>query len=309
MPFHPTCFDIFARLSRLHFGRVDVNGLMGWYHLDGGYNAPENTPMRGDIRIGRSGGDEGWNHAPDGEFLVANPLLVPGLAEILQSAIHMEATFSSRAGAFATPTDQEPPSAKPRDRFNSLPEEIKLEIINWLPSSDIASLRLASRAYRQLPIFLWRTLLQKEMPWLWEVWSTDEPHPWALVATAARFKEKQKDIEDREEELESLRFYREVLREEMPETLESDAWIEAEQHLAARPQIPDPLLACQAEALETLVCTLPAENTNWYEVYTLITRHWKYLKGLQNRRRIWRDIGKITSKIRKYRLQGRIRGF
>jgi hypothetical protein len=217
----------------------------------------------------------------------------------------MEASFSSRAGAFAIATDQEP---KAQDRFSPLPEEIKLEILSFLASSDIANLRLASRAYRQLPIFLWRKLLQKEMPWLWEVWDTEEPHPWALVGTAARYKKKQKEIEDREEELKALNFCREVLKEEMPEVLESEPWIEAEEHLVSKPKLPEPLLAIQAEALKSLVWTLPAENTNWFEVYTLVTRHWKYLKGLQNRRRIWTDVGRITSKIRKYRLKGKIKG-
>jgi hypothetical protein len=282
---------------------------MAWFRLDRLHNSVHGFPWNEDSRVSQSGGDERWNHAPMGEYLAANPLLVPGLDEILQSCIHMEATFSSHAGAFATATNQEQPSATvEKHRFKFLPEDIKLEIISWLTSKDIASLRLASPAYRQLPIFVWRRLLQKELPWLWEVWSTDEPHPWALVATAARYKKKQKDVEDREEELEAMRFCREVLKEEMPETLESDAWIEAERRLAARPQIPDPLHACKAEILKTLVCTLPVENTNWYEVYTLITRHWKYLKGLQNRRRIWKDIGKITSKIRKYRLKGKIKG-
>jgi hypothetical protein len=303
MPFHPTCFDIYARLSRLHFDHPDINGLMEWYRLDGLYNTVHNFPRNDDVRTGQCG--ESWNHAPNGEYLAANPLFVPGLAKILQSTIHMEATFSSRAGAFALATDEEP---KAQDRFNSLPEEIKLQILSFLASSDIANLRLASRAYRQLPIFLWRKLLQKEMPWLWEVWDTEEPHPWALVGTAARYKKKQKEIEDREEELKTLQFCREILKEEMPETLESDAWIEAEERLVSKPKLPDTLLAIQAEALENLVWALPPENTNWYEVYTLVTRHWKYLKGLQNRRRIWTDVGKITSKIRKYRLKGKIKG-
>jgi hypothetical protein len=304
MPFHPTCFDIYARLSRLHFDHVDINGLMEWYRIDGSYNVVHNFPRNEDVRTGNAGGDEGWNHAPNGEYLAANPLFVPGLAEILQSTIHMEASFSSRAGAFALATDQEP---KAQDRFTPLPEEIRLEILSFLASSDITNLRLASRAYRQLPIFLWRKLLQKEMPWLWEVWDTEEPHPWALVGTVARYKKKQKEIENREEELKTLQFSREILKEEMPEALESEAWIAAEERLVSKPKLPDPLLAIRAEALESLAWTLPAENTNWFEVYTLVTRHWKYLKGLQNRRRIWTDIGRITSKIRKYRLKGKIK--
>ena len=41
-------------------------------------------------------------------------------------------------------------------------------IIDYLPSEDIASLRLTSPAFRQLPIILFRRLLIEDMPWFWE---------------------------------------------------------------------------------------------------------------------------------------------
>ena len=53
MPFHPTCFDIYARLSRLHFDHPDINGLMEWYRLDGLYNTVHNFPRNDDVRTGQ----------------------------------------------------------------------------------------------------------------------------------------------------------------------------------------------------------------------------------------------------------------
>jgi len=46
-------------------------------------------------------------------------------------------------------------------------------ILDELSSKDIANLRLATPAYRQLNGILFRRLLLEDMPWLWE--ATDLP--------------------------------------------------------------------------------------------------------------------------------------
>ena len=64
------------------------------------------------------------------------------------------------------------------DIFFKLPQELIHEIVGHFGSKDIASLRLASRAFTHLPIFLWHRLVVEEMPWLYEAWSTTvTPYP------------------------------------------------------------------------------------------------------------------------------------
>jgi hypothetical protein len=74
-----------------------------------------------------------------------------------------------------------------------LPQELGLQILFHLESKDVANLRLASHAFRQLPIYFWRHLTLKEMPWLWEAWSNDEPYLWATVPFAV-LEEEQKQL-------------------------------------------------------------------------------------------------------------------
>jgi len=64
---------------------------------------------------------------------------------------------------------QEIVHSNPSDPFSKLPQELKNMVLFELPSRDIASLRLASRAFHQLSKSLFKHLLQKEMPWFWEI--------------------------------------------------------------------------------------------------------------------------------------------
>lgn len=62
------------------------------------------------------------------------------------------------------------------DSFMILSLELRLQILSSLTSKDIANLRLATPCFRQLPISFFHTLINKEMPWLWEAWPTAR-HP------------------------------------------------------------------------------------------------------------------------------------
>jgi hypothetical protein len=110
------------------------------------------------------------------------------------------------------------------DPFLALPTELLHVILAHLPSSSIASLRLATRTVRQLPIVLFRRLLLEDMPWFWEA---------------------------------------------------ND---------------------------------LPVGETNWWGLYILLKFCWADgLKGLKNRKRIWKDVNEIVSRIESYRAQDMIR--
>lgn len=54
------------------------------------------------------------------------------------------------------------------DPFAKLPAEVTHLILDDLCSRDIATLRLATSAYRQLPNILFRRLCAEDMPWFWE---------------------------------------------------------------------------------------------------------------------------------------------
>ncbi|KAF3005603.1 hypothetical protein E8E13_001920 [Curvularia kusanoi] len=282
IPFHPTCFDIFCRLSRKHFGHIDLEALGKWIfdphnHLDAkGVSSDPNVS---------SCSDQWWDHRDGCEYLSANPLLIPRLAPILQAAIEKDDVFDPCDGAFDVPTGDDF-----GDAFSCLPLELRLQILSYLTSSDIANLRLTSRTFRQLPILLWRDLLISEMPYLWEVWSDDLPFIWATV----QFEDVKQHLKVQEESATWYATTEETIREDLPEAL--NAW---KQHVKSYlPEKFDMFLEKQrAEALKEIVTGLPASKTNWYKVYTEIRRNWKDLKGLQNRKRIWKDIGLIVDRL------------
>jgi len=114
------------------------------------------------------------------------------------------------------------PKKVPADPFQKLPAEVASMVVHDLPSRDIANLRLAVRAFRELPNILFRRLLLEDMPWFWEV----------------------RD--------------------------------------------------------------LPPAKTDWYQLYREAKSCWGNLKGLMNRKRIWRDVEQIVRRIERYRAEGKV---
>ena len=51
---------------------------------------------------------------------------------------------------------------------------------------------------------------------------------------------------------------------------------------------------------------LDVAKINWYDCYCRLKFNGKDLKGLQNRRRIWRDVEEIVRRIENYRNEGKI---
>jgi hypothetical protein len=294
MPFHPTCFEIFTRISRQKLGYIDIDGLMGWRKIEKNYNDFYDFP-RSDANVHHCS-EQWWNHHNGTEYLAANPIFIPSLATILRSAISLDPMFSVQNGAFEISdldTIYTQTQGLASDPFLQLPKELVYLIINLLGSTDIAYLRLASRAFRQLPIFLWQRLLKEEKPWIWEVWSNEEPYPWLFKSVADI-----KSAEDgKERHIAELAHYRYVIKQELPEML--DDWIKAE---------PDyiPTTTLDASQLNSMLAYLPEHQTNWYEVYRGLTVHGKELKGLTNRARIWKDLEEIFRRMEKYRQEGKL---
>jgi hypothetical protein len=111
---------------------------------------------------------------------------------------------------------------KSSDPFEKMPHELLHIILKHLSSKDIANLRLVTRAYKQLPVVLFRDRLLEDMPWLWEV------------------------------------------------------------------------------------NNLPTGEYDWYRMYNMVKHCWLQLKGLKNRKRVWKDIAEIVTRIENYRSEGKI---
>jgi hypothetical protein len=306
MPFHPTCFEVFTRVSRLRLGSIDVDGLLTWRHKS---PVAENRYLNLHPAL-RRGSGQWWQHVPGDEYLAANPVLVPALPAIFRNAAEMDPLFDIQASAFERTAQDGSLTAHTHaqaDPFDIFPHELITILLSYLPPRDIATLRLTSRAFLHLPISFFRDLLRREMPFLWEIREATPPSLWA-IHTAASMQEcairpaRLAAQLGREQE-----WYKKVIQEEMP-----DVW---ETYRGDQPWLnKNPVLLeeeTKAEMLRRYRESVPLvqfdpERMNWYKLYCGIVRGWDELKGLQNRKRIWEALEGIVEEVRVYRETGQI---
>jgi hypothetical protein len=299
MPFHPPCFEVYKRASTLNSGRVDVTGLTSWWALEADYYFFDLFPRSSDIK---KCARQEWEHHEGTAYLAANPLYVPTLERILQDSISTNPAFSLRSGAFTSPVAFA--QQQTNDPFAALPAELQYQILDQLSSKDIAALRLSVRTFCQLPVSYFQKLLLREMPWLWEAWPTNArpcEMSYSKWATANAQKVNHM-LQKPEQEAVILNDYVNIIKEEMPE-LESMLDEAFPVHLQA---IHDAWLVESKETLVQDPSYLPPDRTDYFKLYTLLTRHWKELRGLQNRERIWIDCQEILRRIKEYKIEGRI---
>ncbi|KAJ6057124.1 uncharacterized protein N7446_008023, partial [Penicillium canescens] len=278
MPLHPWCFDIFCRQSKVQFRRVEASGLMNWRNSELDQEAFYRFPRAKEVKRAQN---QFWRHEPGSEYLAASPLYVPGLSELLLSAVNGEISCE-RSGRFKKVALSQSTKARHRssqhqraDIFSSMPVEIRLMIIGFLGSIDISSLRAASRTFTHLPNSVWYRLIREEMPWLWEAWDESEckhiPQIWTTVSTA-----QVKSI------LKSRKRVSEVLSVDYMGHKDAE---KAAEHWFPMPcEIPDQV-------------NLPRLRTDWHFVFTQIKHNLNRLKGLRNRQRIWADVEEIIRRI------------
>ncbi|CAI6342242.1 unnamed protein product [Periconia digitata] len=299
LPFHPSCLEVFKQLSRMSKGSVDINSLTSWWSLEADYEIFHGFPRHPDLS--QCNGQE-WEHSNGTAYLAANPLYVPKLKEICAAAIESDPAFNPRTGAFTLP---QPPSTSPSyDPFLSIPNEILTEILDHLTSQDIATLRLSSRAFTELPIAYFQKLILREMPWLWEAWPTFKTSTrtkyslWATLTAGTAMR----TLTKADREIEAIQDYVAIVKKEMPELSE-----QMDEALKTQTQAVRAAHEFDIENREErFPCYLPPDRTNYYKLYTLIIRHWKDLKGLRNRQRIWRDCEEIMRRADAYKESGRI---
>ncbi|KAJ6147506.1 hypothetical protein N7497_009488, partial [Penicillium chrysogenum] len=267
MPFHPWCFDIFSRQSKIHFGnKVNITGLINWRNAECSFDADDDFPRHPDVANAQQ---QVWMHDPDAAYLVANPLHIVGLTDFLLDAAQ-EGDFDMHlADAVLLGNNH-------TDRLSALPPELRLHVVSFLDSGDIMSLRQASKAFMDLTNNVWYRIVRGQMPWLWEAWEEGEikhsPSPWTSM-TANEVKAV--------EELKCR--YTAVLSDEYEYATSPDKVVD---YLLPRPN------AMLDQGL------LPKSDTNWYRVFRQIRTHWPRVKGLRNRARIWTDVEEVIRRIR-----------
>ncbi|KAH6607714.1 hypothetical protein Trco_004027, partial [Trichoderma cornu-damae] len=292
LPFHPTCFEIFIRISKQRMGVVSLDSLME-------LKSNQFTDMFGERHpdvVNASSDGWSWHCMIGSEYLAANPIFIPGFRALCEAAVSNAESFDSRKSPFPERPTGEQPSVVPQDPFLELPAELKQAIAWHLGSGDIAALRLASRAFYHLPMSLWHTLMVREMPWIYEAWCDDPtPYPWAM-ANATDLKQMRGQAEaysrERSRRAEVLRTYEPdfypIWERNEPE---SPPWFETPGFRAQLQQSVDAKMAMGP-------IRLPREKTNWYQLYTDIKANERRLKGLRNRKRIWANVGDIVGKVK-----------
>ncbi|KAL3492121.1 hypothetical protein BJX62DRAFT_112669 [Aspergillus germanicus] len=266
MPFHPWCFDIFARQSKVQFGKVNVDGLMNWRNAESSYEDFHEFPRIADVLEAQ---EQWWEHVPGKEYLAANPLHVPGLPALLRRAAdNNEGMDYDRSFASS------PCTSSGLDRLGALPLELRLHIVTLLDSTDLTNLRAASSAFTTLPNGVWYRLVRQDMPWLFEAWGEGIEHTPSFWTTMTANEIK----------------YVDNVRQRFSNVLQDERM--------SQDGILDYLMARPGDVSDQV--RLPKANTNWHQVYTQIKANWDRLKGLQNRQRIWEDVEEIIRRIRKY---------
>lgn len=162
-PVHPACFEIFKTMSLQRLGKVDIDGLRQlWFENKDCQDFPDPNrfpafPVHPDLQLVT---EQWYSHEHGTEYLAAHPLRIPGLANMLEACC--EHDTGGDATVFAAPEH----SSNTSDPFACLPTELKLMIIYQLKRGDVANLRLASRNFQQLPQEYFHHLMSHEMPWV-----------------------------------------------------------------------------------------------------------------------------------------------
>jgi hypothetical protein len=263
--FHPHCLEIYKRVSALRLDSAEsthVPGFADWWTSDGTVNG---RPVHKSV-----GGGQWYEHHSGSEFVVANPLQIPALTAIFEAARRPEDFDAKDLSPFG---EQETTGTNSTsDIFGKLPNELRDEVLTSLDSKDIANLRLSSRTFRHLPVTLWRDLIQKELPWIWEAWS-DRPYPFMSCTTGPELEAHDQALKDQTQAMQRL----------------GDEEKTKQRELIAR----DDATFREPRAVQQL----SRSGTDWHYLYCRLAREWKNIKGLQNRERIWKTSEYIVRRV------------
>ncbi|KAG8671981.1 hypothetical protein FPOAC2_05346 [Fusarium poae] len=177
MPFHPTCLEIFKRVSLYRYGFVDMQGLTLWWTRAHSSSITAAFPREQAVKS--SFKDRHWHHELGNEYLAANPCLIPKFQSILQACQDMDSSDSDvTLATISTTVSRED---KESSRLLKLPTEVVHNILLYLDLKDLVNLRLTSRLFLQLPNHVLYELTLRLTPWLYEAWSSLPLSFWATT--------------------------------------------------------------------------------------------------------------------------------
>lgn len=147
-------------MSMQRFGIVDIDGLWRLRMTKSDWPRFAGFDERKDVI---SVGEQWYRHMPGTEYLAANPVKVPALTKLIQSVPEAfdDVVF-----------DQLVTSTTAQDPFQALSPELRIMLLDMLAPKDVANLRLCSKTFCQLPQSYFRRLIEREMPWVWELHDT-----------------------------------------------------------------------------------------------------------------------------------------
>ncbi len=173
IPVHEACWKIFEKVSTKILGRVDLDGFVGlwWREACGGcgFQGLNHDPVIKDLK------QKWWLHRRGTEYLATNPVDIPGFKLMMQDVYSETPTgdgaFVARGSVGLLSKISVPVQRRQNemDPFTKLPTELKNKILAKLSPKDIASLRLSSRSFRQLPKQIFKRFIVEEIPWFWEI--------------------------------------------------------------------------------------------------------------------------------------------
>ena len=151
----------FKRMSIERFGTVDIDGLWLLRSTNGDYPRFADFEERNDVTLV---GQQWYRHVRGTEYLAANPIDIPKLRDLLESQRQQssDVVFEPLVA-----------SKSAKDPFQALSPELRALLLELLASSDVANLRLSSKAFSQLPQTYFKHLIRQEMPWVWELHDTN----------------------------------------------------------------------------------------------------------------------------------------
>lgn len=308
---------MYARAAMQRHGTTDLDGL--WLfrqvemHWRRGFEIPyfERDHALLDCHFPS---DEPWTHIPGTEWLVANPVEIPGLAEALDICQQPEQEQDV----------QRPQVTRESNVLAALPLELLRLILDKLDAPALGAMHNTSAAFRgytqdffrktvrESPLELWELNdgaypASPKKPVVWDAlcpsWLLPEPWPTGLPYEEEERLQWQTILELQPE-----------LGEAMPAALAVTAAARQEYDERRRTFFVQRRLAelSHREQVGAWVAghTPPAlrdGSTNWHTAWRLLlVCGWEKgaMKGLRNRKRVWKDIQEILDRVETYRGMG-----
>ena len=307
---------MYAKASYRRLGHVDLHGIWLWREL---CDSPSRFGLADEIHspypgIGKTDEIEPFLHHAGDEWMVANPVEIPGIAEVLKNCL-----IKDTAENIVQQT-QSPLSA--------LPIELLDNIFLFLDDPGVNAVAATCRTFRCLSQPLYRRRVIRDMSWLWEVLegrpypaSPDWPVTWdpcnppGLVPPELPL-----GLETRETETD---IWTQITADDpdmsdVGRAVQLVNFIRREAILGSyRAKLEWSLHEWQdfRKGVEGWICSLPpdghqhTETVNWVHLWYSFAPEKTSLSGIRNRARIWKECEGVISLMCRLRDSGELDKF